>query len=256
MNMKRIVQGKYRECLFNCIYCFAKGDYKTNGQHDLSEDEHKSIDIIQPFADFDVFACKDCSWKEDINKYVSYGKILSFATKAYVSDNKASYLSEVNEKLRSKGGFLHIGITITTIDYLNEIEINTPSFHARCRSLMNLQANNIPCSVIIRPVLPLLSKREISTIIDETYLFCSNYIYGPLYMNTAISEYLQSKNIEISTTPHQVNWLNEKPTWQIYHSDRYSEIIDYLITYCKKKNKSVWDSNSNAIEEIKGSIYV
>lgn len=247
-------QGLNKKCLFDCIYCFTKENYNTNGQRELSCCDLETIDIIQPFCDYDVFACSECNWKDDINKYAAYGKILSFATKGYISSQKALYLSEVNKNLMRLGAFLHVAVSITVIEKASEIEKKAPCFEVRCKSLMNVHTHGIPSSVIIRPVLPVLSEHEISVIIDRTYKYCDNYIYGPLFMNSEISEYLLANGIKISTIPLQQTWLDYKPTFQVFYSDDYSKKIDYLKSYCKSKNMNIWRSNREALEEIQRSI--
>ena len=251
--MNTLFQGQNKKCLFDCIYCFTKENYTTNGQRKISESELETVDIIQPFCDYDIFASRDCNWKDEINKYISYGKIISFATKAYISKEKASYLAEVNKKHMNQGTFLHVGVSITTVEKASEIEKHAPSFYDRCESLKNLHSYNIPCSVIIRPVLPVLTERDISIIIDNTCSYCDNYVYGPLFMNSEIAEYLQSRGIEISTIPLKQRWLDNNQVFQAFHSDDYSRLIDYLINYCKVRKKNIWRSNVYAIDDIRKS---
>lgn len=246
--MNRIVQGKNKKCKFGCIYCFTKENYETNGQQPLNDVELEEIELIQPFSDYDVFACEDCDWENEINMFSQYEKILSFATKAYISDETACKLSDINKRLQKKRAFLHVGISITTIKYIKEVEPRTSSFECRVESLKNLCKYNIPCSVIFRPVLPILDCEDIEKIVSETYQYCNNYIIGPLYLNRSIQSYLEGKGYEIIGKPHSVNWRKGTPICNIYRSDKQETDI---IMCCERYGKKVYSSNSNAVENIK-----
>ncbi len=252
--MKRTVQGLKKRCAFGCIYCFTHEDYETNGQSVIDEDELKQTEMIQPFCDYDVFACEHCEWEKEISEYARYGKIVSFATKAFISEEKAKTLSEINKSLMNKGAFLHVGISITTVRLIEEIEPRTASYEKRVESIKNLNKYSIPCSVIIRPLLPVLTVEEIEKIVDDTRLFCNNYIFGPLYLNTEITKYLQNKGIEIIKRTHNVNWLNGQPEKIILDSHISNELEKKLIEYCNSKEKEIFDSNDSAVENIRRKI--
>lgn len=248
--MKRIVQGQRRKCCFGCIYCFTKENYESNGQYQLDGNILQGVDLIQPFCDYDVFACENCDWKEELKKYVRYGKIISLATKAYIPEYIAEWLSEENKKLMKKGAFIHVGVSITTINSIEEIEPRAPSFSKRVNSLKNLQKYNVPCSVIIRPLLPVVHFDELKKIIDETYLYCDNFVYGPLYLNSEMKNYLVSKGIGIQTKEHQVNWRKNNPICEIFESDASKEMELKLISLCNEKGKTAFESNDAAVEDI------
>ena len=252
--MNRIVQGQYKKCKFGCIYCFTNENYETNGQTILTDKILTNVDLIQPFCDYDVFACENCDWKNEIAEYIKYNKIVSFATKAYISEERAQYLAEMNRILESMGSFLHVGISITTIDYINEIEPRTTTFEQRVKSLINLFKYGIPCSVILRPLLPVLTEKELYRIIDETCDYCDNYVYGPLYLNAEIEEYLVKRGIKIQKIKHQAKWRKGEPYCEIFESEDSRKLERWLMDYCSKKNKAAFSSNDDAIDNIRKSM--
>ena len=246
--MKRIVQGQNKKCKFGCIYCFTKENYYTNGQHELSEEELQDVDIIQPFSDYDVFACENSDWQNEIEYYSHYNRIISFATKAHITKNIAKELSNINSCLKLKGAFLHVGISISTIKHIKDLEPRSSSFESRIESLKILQENNIPCSVIIRPVLPTLDNDELENIVKSTYQYCDNYIYGPLYLNTDIENYLKNKGYVLEKKLHSVKWREGTPTCYIHESEQQYEAIKDC---CKKYGKNAYPSNNLAVDSIK-----
>ncbi len=249
--MKRTVQGLNKKCAFGCIYCFTHENYQSNGQTEIDERTIKETELIQPFCDYDVFACEQCEWKNEITKYAKYGKIVSFATKAVISEEKAKALSEINEVLKLKGAFIHVGVSITTLRLIDELEPRASSYSDRVTSLLNLSKYDVPCSVIIRPLLPILSFEEIEKIVDDTSLICENYILGPLYLNSAITEYLQNKGVVIKKQKHNVNWLNGQPEKYILDSEICHKLEKKFVEYCKTKGKDVFYSNDSAVESIR-----
>ncbi len=246
--MKRIVQGNNKKCKFGCIYCFTKENYQTNGQAPLNESELQDVELIQPFSDYDVFACENCNWENEIKSFTRYNKIISFATKAHITEQMACTLSNINRELMTRGAFLHIGISISTIKNIQEIEPRTTSFEKRRDGLKELYKYNIPCSVIIRPVLPTLDGDEIKNIVEQTYQYCNNYIYGPLYLNTEIEKYLQNKGYPIIKKAHRVNWRNGSLICYIYES-KYQE--KEIKNCCNMYGKKAFSSNADAVDNIK-----
>ena len=246
-----MVQGLKKKCDFGCIYCFTNEDYETIGQNEIGEDELDDIELIQPFCDYDVFACENCDWESDILRYADYGKIVSFATKTYISEGKAKVLSDINQRLIIQGAFLHVGVSITTINCLEEVEPKTASYEKRVESIKNLKKYNISCSVIIRPLLPVLTDEEIKRIVDDTAEYCDNYIYGPLYLNERITDYLLGKGIEVHKMPHRANWMKGQPKKYILDSTRCDDLVIVLKEYCDSIKKRVFDSNDSAIEDIR-----
>ena len=249
--MRRIVQGLSKKCLFDCIYCFVDDTYETNGQDELNDEILENIELIQPFCDYDVFACENCNWEKEIWNYTKYGKIISFATKAYVSKSKAQVLGNINRFLLSQGAFLHVGVTITTITDVEIIEKNTPDINKRIESLKNLSAVGIDCSVIMRPLLPTLTQNDIEYIIDSTRDFCSNYVYGPLYLNDEMKRYLESKNICVDTIEHRAEWRKNGPICRILDTSKSARVERELIDYCRKSKVKCLASNDDAVDDIR-----
>lgn len=246
--MKRIVQGENKKCKFGCIYCFTKENYHTNGQRELNEEELQDVELIQPFSDYDVFACENSNWQKEIEFYSRYNKIISFATKANITENIVDKLSDINKYLKSKDAFLHVGVSISTIKYIKELEPRASSFEIRVESLKALKNNDIPCSVIIRPVLPTLDNDELEKIVKSTYQYCNNYIYGPLYLNTDIENYLTNKGYAIEKKPHPVTWREGAPICNIHESKQQYKAINDC---CKKYGKEAFSSNNLAVDSIK-----
>ena len=252
--MKRSVQGLKKKCAFDCIYCFTHEDYETKGQSKLNKEELQNVELIQPFCDYDVFACENNDWEREISEYSQYGKIISYATKSYISEEKAKVLSEINNKLMKVGAFMHVGVSITTINFLEEIEQMASSYEKRVESIKNLNNFSIPCSVIIKPLLPVLTLEELKRIIDDTSDYCDNFVYGPLYLNTKIKKYLENKGILVVCKRHKASWMKEKPEREIFDLKQMADIVCFLKNYCSEVGKTAFESNDDAVEDIRRKI--
>ena len=154
--MNRIMRGRNVKCPFRCIYCFADSDYESFGHEKITKKELENVDVIQPFCDYDLFAFKE--WRSELNKYIGYGKILSFATKAALTEEKVKELSEYDARLREVGAFLHIGVSITSIVYSSFVEPYAPRPEKRILLLKWLNVYGISTSVILKPLLPIITK--------------------------------------------------------------------------------------------------
>ncbi len=148
----------------------------------------------------------------------------------------------------TRAAFLHVGISISTIKNIQEVEPRTTSIEKRIDGLKKLYQYNIPCSVIIRPVLPTLNNEEIENIVKQTYQYCNNYIYGPLYLNTEIEKYLKDKGYQITKKAHRVNWRNGSPICYIYESEEQEKEIKKC---CNMYGKKTFSSNADAVDNIK-----
>lgn len=246
--MNRIMRGRNVKCPFDCIYCFADDDYETFGHEIITKEELKNVDVIQPFCDYDLFTFKD--WKSELEKYIGYGKIISFATKVALSEEKVKELSEYDARLKEFGAFLHVGVSITSIAYSVFVEPYAPEPKKRILGLKWLHEYGIATSVILRPMLPIITKEEIQYIVDATCNYCENYIYGPLYLNDRIKEFLISKgvDVEVRKEKHVAEWMKNRPKKEIIVSTDQERI---LLEYCGIKKKKAVDSNTKALEEIK-----
>jgi len=173
-------------CKFGCIYCFT---YDPNYERcplldcerprDLITESSK-VEIVQPVCDTELFLLD--KWQEYLDKLVSIGKVISFATKAILGSSEIAYLKKINELLMSKGAALHICITIVRLHDWQELEPNAPSPKERIKFLRKLWEAGIGTCVAVRPMIPFLDEQELEEIVLRTYRFCYGYLSGPLYM--------------------------------------------------------------------------
>lgn len=209
-------------CKFGCIYCFTYDpNYKRcpllDGERprDLIKESYK-VEIVQPACDTELFLLD--KWQEYLDRLVSTGKVISFATKATLGNSEISYLKKINELLMSRGVVLHICITIVRLHNWRDLEPNAPSPEERIKFLRKLWEAGIGTCVAIRPMIPFLEEHELEEIVSKTYRFCYGYLSGPLYMTEKLKRYISDKGIAFETEKLKASWQQGEPELEVIHS--------------------------------------
>jgi len=231
-------------CKYRCVYCFTREpDYKRSPRFDILRTRDLvriscSSQVIQPVCDTELLLTP--GWKNYIDELVSTGKIISFATKSEIEGDNIEFLKGINEILMSNKKVLHVGITIVKLVGWKEIEPNAPSPEARIATLRRLWENGIPTTVLVRPIIPTLTKHEIKEIVEKTYRFCHGYLAGPLYLTPAVEQYLNQKNIKYLVTERIATWQKTKPKLRVIEC---SELEEELRINAELKGRRLFENN-------------
>lgn len=154
--------------------------------------------------------------------------IVSFSTKQSLSDEILAYLKSIHEKLQENGGFLKLGVSITTKSMLEEIEPNTASYQERIEMLKRVVSMKIPSAVILKPILPFISIEEYWSIIDDTD-FVGKYLTGSLYVHPDTDFFKLYIANKYAAEIKKVNWVNSECRWlSIVQDERINEIQRYI----------------------------
>ncbi len=238
---------EHQICPYGCIYCFTKcQNYKQNISIDKMPIDKllaltSDIETIQPACDTEFLLHPD--WKNILLNLSQLDKNISFATKTAVNNEELKILTKVNKILESKQKILNIGISITKIDNYKELEPNAPSPNLRIKSLKKLYEAGINSNIIIRPLFPNLSYKEIQYIFENTYKYTEGYIIGPLYVNDEVKKYLNSINCDLPLEKKSPEWNDNNELEVLY----CPETVKIITDVASKFNKHIFFSNEEYI---------
>jgi DNA repair photolyase len=199
--MKRMLFSAKKKCNFGCKYCFSQlGDYDKYFYD--SKKSYDDYDIIYPACDGEI----DSIDFKELLKYIGDRKkpmIIAISTKSVITDKFLKEFVKVDRALKKNNGFLKVGITITSKNYLKDFESKAASFKERIDNLKLLKKNDICCGVVIRPIIPFLLEKEFEDIIDNTKNVADYYLLGGLYIfknSKFYKEHFESfKNLKLSS---------------------------------------------------------
>lgn len=239
--MKRILFSSPSKCKYNCVYCFAKlGNYD---KYFCDKNKSDKFDIMYPSCDGEL----DSIDFKFLIKYVENRKkpvVVAISTKSKINKKYLNYFLKLNNVLKSKGGFLKIGITITNKNFIEDLEKGSCSFEDRINNLKLLKDNNIFSFVIIRPILPWLDKMEFKEIIDETKMFSNYYLLGDLYVFKNSSFYKKYIKDKFVVKRKKVNWLKNMPEWYMVENINLKR---YIKNYLKTERLMCFESDLELI---------
>jgi sulfatase maturation enzyme AslB (radical SAM superfamily) len=207
--MKRILFSTKKKCNFGCKYCFSQlGDYDKYF-YDKRKD-YSGYDVLYPACDGEI---DSINFKDLLDCIKSSNKpiIVAISTKMIINNKFLKEFTKLDKALKDNGGFLKIGITITSKNYLNVFESRAASFKDRMENLKILKKNNICCGVVIRPIIPFLPKEEFEYIIDSTKKIADYYLLGGLYVFKSSSFYKEYSDVLKDLKLMRVDWLKGKP---------------------------------------------
>jgi len=234
-------------CRFGCLYCFTQeADYQRCPRLDILRTRDLvsaslSSQVIQPTCDTEFLHLTN--WREYLDELVSTGKIISFATKVDISGDDLQSLSEVNKILMASGKVLNIGVTIVRLKDWEDIEPRAPSPFGRIASLRRLWEAGIPTTVLMRPMIPMVTFGEIDELVERTYRFCYGYLSGPLYLTKVMEEYMNSKNQHFTVSERVAKWQKGQPRLRIVESDKLEQHLHHA---AESKGRKLFDNNVEA----------
>ncbi len=234
-------------CKYGCIYCFTRHEtYQRCPRLDLLRtrdliDASGQSQIVQPACDTELFLHPN--WRDYLDELVSTQKTISFATKDPISQEAIGILEEINRLQIKNGRVLHVGVTIVRLRDWTELEPNAPSPEVRIDTLRRLWEAGIPTTVMVRPMMPLLSPEELDDLVEKTHRFCYGYVSGPLYMTKEIEEHLLSKGLELDVAERVATWQEGKPTLRVVESPNLEEA---LRKSAKERGRVLFESNEDA----------
>lgn len=243
--MNRQLFSGCKKCNSNCQYCFAKwnDDYTGNDYFDISKID-LDTDVIYPSCD-----TEDLFLDETIDKikefiYKNNRKIvICYSIKNEISKRKMEKIKLINEELIGTGmGFVKIGISIATKSMLEELEKGTLPYNERLYFLKMLKDFNIPCSAILKPVLPFIPFSEYKQIIDDVFVYTDMIVIGGLYVNEKTDFYKRYIENKFPVETRKVNWLESEPKWKYVENIYLNNAIKkYIVSLGKEYFESDMD---------------
>lgn len=254
--MKRILLSDYRQCPFNCKYCFAKWkDYQFQPLYrEVAANTRilRGIDVICPACDSDLFAFEDAV--EVLADLSVLRKIISLSTKARMRESTLKRISRLNKELMRYGCFIKISVPISCLYSRNSIEEGTASFQERLENLKLLKKYAIPSSVLLKPLLPFVPHDEYGRIIDETSRYAACYLLGGLYVDDGSGFYVEhiKGDYDTEVVCRKVNWIGSKPTWRYIDLPQKRNHIQRCLM---NKGKLVFHGDLELIEHLKKEVF-
>jgi DNA repair photolyase len=232
--MNRKLYSSPRRCSFNCKYCFRTIDDYKNQEIFNSHAFYDGFDIIYPSCDSEIIINKELLDYIEKSILVKDYTIISFSTKAKMSNNVIEKINLINQILTNKNkGFIKVSVSITNISMVDELEPFASSFEERIETLKLLNEYRIPNSVILKPILPFIDTEEYMEIIDITSKYTKCFLIGGLYISEGTEFYNQYIKGRYKVVKKNVEWLDSKPEWS-YLEDKQRE--DSIKSHFQKMN--------------------
>jgi hypothetical protein len=211
------VRGK--RCAFGCTYCFA--DFSQyNGTPSLEDVEcgavdMTGVDVVYPACDVDLFALTK-RWEDIIERTAGLERSISISTKAMLSNEQITTLTEWASLLHTRGQILKIGISASTMSRCNELEPRAASWTQRLDNLSRLRDAGVPSCLVLKPLLSEISTDEYRDMIKAGSAYTSAAILGDEYVDDALAARRPSDaDISGALASREVNWLSGRPRWLV-----------------------------------------
>jgi DNA repair photolyase len=245
---RKLYSSKYG-CSNKCLYCFANFEQYSKQELFTSNEIEQKFEVVYPSCDSEL------NIDSDLLEYVNKAKllknftVLSFSTKKIIPDEILKKIKEVNSGLlKHDRGFIKISVTITNKTRINELEPNSSSYIERIQSLKSLKEYNIPCSLIIKPVLPFISDDEYYQIIDDIRDITNDVLIGGLYVDTKSLFFKNYIDGKYPIEKKKVSWLRDKPTWYyVDNNPKLKRIEEYIL----KNDLNYYDNDLELIYSLK-----
>lgn len=249
---RKLYSSKYG-CSNKCLYCFANFEQYSKQELFSSNEIEQNFEVIYPSCDSELVIDSDLLEYVNKAKLLKKYTVLSFSTKKIIPNEILKKIKEINSGLlKHDRGFIKISVTITNKTKINELEPNSSSYIERLQSLKSLKEYNIPCSLIIKPVLPFISDNEYYQIIDDISDITDDILIGGLYVDT---KSLFFKNYIYDKYPiekKKIAWLHDKPTWSyVDNNPQLKRIEEYIL----KNDLNYFDNDLELISSLKKNIY-
>lgn len=240
---ERVFLTTGRPCPARCTYCFAlQPGYvppADTASHFVSLTQSGDR-VIHPACDTDLLAYPDEALAT-LNRLSLLYRFITFSTKLSINRLLLEGLSEIDQRLRDKGGRLSITISIPKIHNLNLIERDTAPIQERIENLQVLTARGISTVTAIRPVLDTLTREEVVLIVRMASEFCHDYTDGLLYLKV-LGRFQRGK---YSISRSSVPWLShDHSEWYILDATENRKFIRACV---QDSGLKFWDSNVDAV---------
>lgn len=234
-------------CKADCQYCFARWNnmyckLPNLESANLSEKEA----VIYPCCDGDFF--DQNGLLESVKEIAkNMDKVyVSISTKSFISDEEIVKLAQLNQELLSKDkGFVKLGISLSNISMINEIEPGAISYAERLSIAKRIKETSILLGVTIKPILPFISADEYCQIINDFGEYTKYVLIGGLYLNRKSKFYSKYITTEHLIQKRVVEWLPERPEWE-YIED--NEQLQQIRQYAEKKGVLLFESDVDLIK--------
>jgi DNA repair photolyase len=178
----------YRGCEHGCIYCYARPSHAYLGLSpgidfeikltikpnaaELLRDELMAINYrcstLSLGANTDPYQPIECHYnltRELLQVMIEFSHPVNIVTKSSLIERDIDLLKQLAEKQ-----LVNVHLSITTLDktLARKLEPRASSPQRRLQTIETLKANGIPVSVLIAPVIPVLTDTELENIIDAS----------------------------------------------------------------------------------------
>ena len=233
------------KCPFGCSYCFANfSQYEPQQYLDDFLDgkiNYQPGDIIYPACDVEFFRME--GWQEILEKLCKLPIVISISTKAKLSIDDAYKIEKSYRSAIKCGGFLKVGISISTKYSVMTIEPRTPLYAHRLSSASLLSSANVPCCLILKPLHYNISTAEYFEIICDFSSFTSTILTGDLYLDDGDED-----EVTKNSKTRKVSWIRQENKWNfICMKKKISELEDFI----KSRQLTCCHSDEEAIRSLR-----
>jgi DNA repair photolyase len=249
LKFKRKFFSNSTKCKLGCLYCFADIDgFKKLDILSFHTEKKGNEDVLIYYPSCDTEFIWMKAFDDFIQKLIDSGtkSIISIATKSKMGLQSLNKIGSANNLLMKNGiGFIKLSVSITNKSIISVIEPRTSSYKERIELLKYLKENNIPSSVVLKPILPFITDHEYFEIVSDTSPFINNYLIGGLYLSKDSEFYKEYIENKFEIINKQVNWLPYNPSWLFVES---TEKINTIRNYISEKNKKSFLSDQELLE--------
>ncbi|MDI3259214.1 MAG: PA0069 family radical SAM protein [Sinobacteraceae bacterium] len=179
----------YKGCEHGCVYCFARPSHayldlspgldfetklfaKTNAAARLREELAKPGYRCSPIAlgiNTDAYQPIERRYRvtrQCLEVFAETNHPVSFVTKSALIERDLDLLAEM-----ARRGLVSVHFSVTTLDnaLASRMEPRASAPHARLRAIERLSAAGVPVGVMVAPVIPMITDRELEAILEAAY---------------------------------------------------------------------------------------
>lgn len=256
IDQDRVLTYSHLSCPLDCKYCFVD-DLNFNQQKNVAYLDSSQLELIHQLPENIKLIMLGCDTEFFQNQNEAIGilealttthKNLSIVTKFALQEGIINQLKQINDKLSDSSNHLTLSVSLTCMESAPKWEPRVPTPQMRIETLRRAYLSGIKTLVALRPLLPDISKEELSSIIDKTSEYCYGYYSGPLYLkdiNNGLIDMREANELKIEKLqPHWMPQGNE-----FYKVEKIGQ-MEMLIDLIKSHNKEVFDGAADAIENI------
>jgi DNA repair photolyase len=251
LKFKREFYSGSDKCNLGCLYCFADIEgFRKLDVVNFKGKNSESDDVLIYYPSCDT----EFNWSDNFDKFIN--KLVDSNTKSIISiSTKGKLRKSIIEKIKKANdilikqniGFIKFSVSITNKSMISVIEPHASSYQERLDLLNYLNDQEIPSSVILKPILPFIETKEYIEIINDTIPFTANYLLGGLYVSKESVIYNDFIKDKYETTERKADWLSYKPMWTYIDSTNKMNILQ---EYINNNNKNSFFSDLELLESM------